>query len=208
MYTITSHRCSSRYSRFFAWAGVVVIGLVASTANAGFIGEVVGGPPPPNDNSIAEINAVITAYNTANMTSLPLLVDPPDPLLIKSDDDDFDPIPSDYMFFSDEAGTMMLDTAGEIHTSTMVWFKYTGTESILYYTVKGGNEGYDVYQYMTGMLNKAETPTGQQISHLSFWTGIKPPGSSVPELGTWSMSLAALAVGALLATRGRRLASA
>jgi hypothetical protein len=203
--------CDDRQQyRFLVFAVLVAITLSAGVANAGFIGEVINpSPPPANDGNIADINAVITAYNTVNMTSLPLLIDPPVPLLTKSDDSNFDmDFLSDFMFFSDAGGTTMLNSGAEIHAEEMAWFKYTGAASLLYYTVKGGNEGYNVYQYMPGMLNIAEQPSGGEISHISFWTGITPPGSSVPELGTWSMSLAALVIGAMLSVKRRRSAFA
>jgi hypothetical protein len=175
-----------------------------------------------NDNiSVEDFNDIIDNYNTVNMTSLPNIVG----LLTKTDDDKVDEDPpgtfeDDYFslfdFYESDGVTpigSLMDLENAFDTGDKsVFFEFTGMESLLYYTVKGGNN-YRLFQYMPGMLNFAEAPVNPSggpagISHISFWIGPTPPGSSVPELGTWSMTMAALAIGSMISAKRRRKAIA
>ena len=118
----------------------------------------------------------------------------PNGALPKTDDNpNFGPIADDFMFFSDEDGNDMIGF-GELEDFGQAYFKYVGDESLAYYSVKA-NGGFTLYTYMTGLNSLAYVSTqAHNISHVTFWTGLP---HVTPELGTWSMGLAAVAVGLL-----------
>ena len=168
--------------KVYAVIGVVVgaILMAPRLAEAGFL----VGSGTGNDDK-AEVLTIVNNYNATNDPDLPTDFD----LFKKTDDDSafvFD-MSNGFMFFSDSAGTVPVTTEGALQSLSTAYFKYTGPEDLLYYSLKAGSN-VSVYAFMSG-LNLMHV-SSQEISHASFWGG---PGS-VPEPSTWLTLMVGMAV--------------
>jgi hypothetical protein len=145
-----------------------VLFSVASCQASIFVGSSVGNQ---NDN-LANVTAVINAYNSANdpdfLTTFSLLG--------KTDEGDIAFDGSDgFQFWEDQDMTTPILSAGALHSLGTAYFQYDDSQGeLLYYSVKGGNQGFNLYAFMPGTKNFLTTPTGQDISHVSFWEGMRP----------------------------------
>lgn len=148
-----------------------------------------------NDNA-ANVGDVIDAYNLANDPDLPTTFT----LLGKTDDGTIAFDQSDgIVFWEDEAMTTEITTAAALHSSNIAYFTYDDSQGqMLYYSVKGGNEGFTLYTFWPGMKNILQTPSGQNISHASFWLGERP--DPIPEPSAALIWMGLLGLGAV----GRR----
>ncbi|WP_252851798.1 hypothetical protein [Aeoliella straminimaris] len=172
------------------------------SAHAGMIVGTGGGNG--GNDTIGDVMDVIDDYNANNDPALSTDI----MFLAKSDEVSFDyGMGSDFMFFEDADGLNAVTSASELTSLDMAYFKYTGEENLLFYSVKGPSQaGFTLYTYMPVMLNLMDlSNSSAEISHVSFWKGpggIDPFGNSIPE-----PSALALLGTILAAARGyRRLA--
>lgn len=151
-------------SPIFLWCGPAFAGFFVGQGNA-------GGPMGGNDTQ-AFVEATIDAYNASND---PDLIDPV-ARLSKTDDGGFAFDGSNgFMFFSDSLGTTMVNSASELHSLSEAYFKYTGPDNLILYSVKGpASHGFSLYTFMTGLNLLDLSGDSRDISHVSFWGG--PPG--------------------------------
>ena len=130
------------------------------------------------NDTIAEVIKVIEAYNDANMTSLTTDIME----LAKSDQDP--PFPdADFTFYDADMVTEI--TRDDVNSQPISYFEYTGSENLLYFSVKGGSImgdpiGFSLYTYMPGKnLIELQGNNDKAVSHVTFWKGVVPEPASV-----------------------------
>ncbi|WP_145285874.1 hypothetical protein [Pirellulimonas nuda] len=175
----------------------MTLALVALTGMQSEASILVGTLPlvgTDDDNSqdkLSDIEAVIDAYNAAKDPDLIK----PDTLFKKTDVDSafvFN-MANGFMFFSDMAGTMAVTTEAALTSLETAYFKYTGPESVTYYSVKAG-KGFSLYVLEDGLnLLTRDDTTKTDISHVSFWTGDSAPVPEASTLAFWSLMFVGVA---------------
>ena len=143
--------------------------------------------------------AIVNAYNTANDPNLPTNFD----LFKKSDDDSafvFN-MANGFMFFADAVGTVPVTTHGQLTSLSTAYFKYTGPENLLYYSMKAGT-GVSVYTFMAG-LNLMNV-SNHELSHASFWSGPELDPGGGPEAPEPAALTLLFLCGAMALTASRR----
>ncbi len=184
-------------------AGIRFYLLLLALAGGSVVGEradasiVVGNLPlvgTDNNNSqdkLADVVAVVDAYNAAKD---PDLINPT--ALFKKTDDDAAFVfnaANGFSFFADVSETIAVTSASALHNLTTAYFRYSGPESIAYYSVKSA-KGFSLYAFQPASLNLlTRDDTNQDISHVSFWSGDATAVPEVSSICVWMLMLVGIA---------------
>ena len=178
-------RCAFARRVLSSTACLALLTGLAAVSNAGFL---VGTVESPQDNESVVVG-MINDYNASNDPDLPTDIE----LFKKTDDDSAFVFNSanGFAFYKDALLTMPILTENDLQMESLAYFTYSGTENLLYYSVKAG-QNVSLSTYMPG-ANLIDIPNANNnISHVSFWNSTSDP-FNVPEPATLTLAGCGLA---------------